>query len=242
MKKQLVIDLGNSRIKLGVFANGLLQDHLIFSDLDDSFSTYITKGAWEKIMVSSTGDWELVEKIQAWVGQIPFFVLEISQVKGIQWAYQNLGSLGKDRIASLKGAQEKWPQKWLCVADAGTCLTLDFLGPDGKHWGGIISPGLQMRFAAMSKFTARLPIAHVSNWQGLLGNSTESCLAAGAVSGMVGEIEFQLKQFKIRHSAETLLVLAGGDADYLAHHLISANFVAPFLVLEGLHSVLSNLG
>ena len=64
---------------------------------------------------------------------------------------------------ALTGLQE-WPElstfsrdQELLVIDAGTAITYDFLS-GGIYKGGNISPGLNMRFRALNRFTGKLPL------------------------------------------------------------------------------------
>jgi type III pantothenate kinase len=241
LKKYLVIDLGNSRAKTGFFQGEIHPDFKVFHNHETGFLDYIKTLNPDGVLVSSTGNEEMERQIASVFNKNPVFFLDYSLIKNIQWAYPEPQNLGKDRMAAIKASVEKWPETVLCVADAGTCLTLDFMDLEGRHLGGIISPGLEMRLESMHQFTARLPRAKKEDFSAIWGNSTLSCLSSGAISGMVSEIEFHFKKLKIKYSAEAKLILTGGNAEYLAHHLNSPNFVAPNLVLEGLYFILKSL-
>lgn len=241
MKKYLVADLGNSRTKTGYFQEGSPPEFRIFTELDSDFGNYCRSLSPDAVLISSTASAEQEKKLAGFFPKEDLNWLHHKMVSGIQWSYPEPEKLGKDRLASLAAAKEKWPGRVLCVADAGTCLTLDFLDAEGKHLGGIISPGMDMRLESMHRFTAGLPRAVSADFAGIFGKSTLACLASGAVTGMVAEIEYHFKYLKINHSAVSVLILTGGNAEYLAHHLNSPNFVAPHLVLEGLYFILRSL-
>ena len=73
--------------------------------------------------------------------------------------YETPETLGTDRIAGVAGAFNLFPQSELLVIDAGTAITYDFLS-EGIYRGGNISPGLNMRFRALNKFTGKLPLVN----------------------------------------------------------------------------------
>ena len=43
-------------------------------------------------------------------------------------------------------------------SDSGTCITYNYVSAEGVFLGGNISPGLEMRFNGLHRFTARLPL------------------------------------------------------------------------------------
>ena len=71
--------------------------------------------------------------------------------------YNNINDLGKDRLAAIIGAINLYSNENILILDIGTCLTIDFIN-NNKYIGGRISPGLKMRYKALNKFTAKLPL------------------------------------------------------------------------------------
>ncbi|MEZ4986968.1 MAG: type III pantothenate kinase [Saprospiraceae bacterium] len=107
--------------------------------------------------------------------------------------------------------------------------------------GGNISPGVQMRLKAMHQFTARLPMVSVqADWQGWIGQSTQTALQNGGVLGAALEVE-ALTQRLENQWPDLHLILTGGDAALLAGHVMvkSSMFVNQNLVLIGLQQILA---
>ena len=81
---------------------------------------------------------------------------------------------------------------WL-VVDAGTCLTMDLVS-GGRHLGGTISPGAQLRLNAMHDHAKALPSIQVPldrqplGHASAMGTSTEHAMLAGVFGGMDAEI------------------------------------------------------
>ena len=67
-------------------------------------------------------------------------------------------TLGIDRMVHAAGATLQFPNQNRLVIDAGTCVTYDFIDESNNYLGGAISPGLQLRYAALHNFTAKLPL------------------------------------------------------------------------------------
>src|SRR5690606_15055978 len=79
----------------------------------------------------------------------PFFVLTAQTALPIALNYHTPHTLGMDRIAAAVGAWHRFPDQNVLVIDAGSCVTYDLVTAAGFFEGGVISPGLRMRFRAM---------------------------------------------------------------------------------------------
>ena len=223
-----------------MLANGHTpDDHVFYNHEADAIARFCAGLVYDRLLVCNTG-WPDREIEQWFAGQKVIF-LHHTLAKAIQWAYPNPEQLGKDRMAGLIGASFLFPEKNICVVDAGTCLTIDALQGNGQHLGGTISPGLNMRLAAMPHFTQKLPQATVNELEGYLGNTARACMAAGAVWGLVSEIEYQVAQLQHGLPTPVEVVLTGGDADFLAQRLKVRNFVVSDLVFQGMQCVLASL-
>lgn len=156
--------------------------------------------------------------------------------------YDTPHTLGPDRIADAAGASLLFPGSAALIADAGTCLTLDLLAAD-CFLGGNISPGLQMRLQAMHAFTASLPLLHTGDLPSELprfGTDTLSAMSAGALGGMISEIQTLYLHTQELHPG-ALLLLTGGDAQTLLPHLQARGLnpcLVPSLAHLGLYSIL----
>ena len=241
-KQFLLIDIGNSYIKSAVYQDDTLLKRISTQKSEEEkIEKIVANGKIEAILISASGQSNVEQSLQHNFPAIPVFHLNHTQVKDIKLAYLQPENLGKDRVAAMLGAQILRPQKNICVVQAGTCLTIDWLLKEGKHLGGTISPGLRMRFNSMHQFTAKLPLSTENEILGLIGNSILSCLASGAIYGIVAEINFQFEAFKNQIGEDAELILTGGDVNNLAHRLKPSNFVATDLVFLGMLKVLKSL-
>lgn len=155
-------------------------------------------------------------------------------------------ALGADRVAAIAAAAYEAPQSDLLVVDAGTAITCDIVR-EGVHLGGSISPGIAMRFEALHEFTAKLPQVETSAYSGFPANSTQSCIAAGVVDGVVAELKMRILDFlESDITSVKKIFFTGGDAKYLENSLKSFNFaraniaVRPELVLDGVAVLSAN--
>lgn len=150
--------------------------------------------------------------------------------------YQTPVSLGKDRIAAVAGAYSLYPDRNILVIDAGTCITYDILTADGKYPGGAISPGIQMRFKAMHTFTGKLPLIEPDDFYGLIGQTTHESMRSGVFNGVIAEITETIRLYKEKFD-NLLVMMTGGDYQFLHNKLKISIFAAPDLVLLGLNEI-----
>ena len=151
--------------------------------------------------------------------------------------YETPETLGADRIALVAAAVFMYPGKNCLVVDTGSCVTYDFISSNGIYRGGAISPGLQMRFKAMHEHTNKLPFVTLKEEFIALGANTQNSILAGAVNGLVFEIEGW--QSSLGRTYEDLtLILTGGDAQFLSKRLKNTIFAHSNFLVQGLCQLL----
>lgn len=153
--------------------------------------------------------------------------------------YRTPETLGADRLAAAIGASKLYPGKAVLIADVGTALTLDVVTRRGEYMGGNISPGLQMRFDALHKFTSKLPRVNFDFEHLYFGEDTKTAIQSGVRWGVVNEIAGAF-QLACRKYGCDLIVTTGGGAPIVGRDLEEVmRGVAPVkyeltLVQEGL--------
>lgn len=130
-----------------------------------------------------------------------------------------------------------FPNRDCLVIDMGTCITYDFLSSKGVYEGGAIAPGVRMRFKAMHRFTARLPMVDPVADAPLTGKSTVASMQSGVVNGVLEEIKGFISRYQSQHG-ELVTVACGGDTLLFENSIKPSIFVAPDLVLTGLNRIL----
>lgn len=231
----LVVDIGNTRIKTASFNKGTLVEKDTFKDLS-GLKVFLERKSFENSIVSSVStDTSLV------IPQLPVqrknIQLTSSLALPITIAYDTPNTLGVDRIAAACGAFQLYPGRDCLVIDMGTCITYDFLSSKGVYEGGAIAPGVNMRFKAMNHFTARLPLAEPVADAPLTGKSTISSMQSGVINGILEEIKGFISRYQSQH-ADLITVVCGGDVVFFENSVKPSIFVAPDLVLIGLNRIL----
>jgi type III pantothenate kinase len=238
VSKKLIIDIGNTLQKLAVFEEKKLVLKEIFNDLDSEklFRFIENNGPFRGIIQSSVviHSRELEDTL-ARAGK--FILLTAHTPIPFKNLYQTPESLGKDRLAAIAGAFSLFPGRNVLVIDAGTCITYDFLTNNGEYLGGGISPGIRMRFKAMHTFTGKLPLIEPDNFDELIGRSTRKSLLSGVYNGVVAETGELIRQYQEKFD-DVLVIITGGDHQFLHNKLKISIFAAPDLVLLGLNEIL----
>ena len=234
----LVIDIGNTRAKLGLFKGQKMQLREVQDKLTVKYlRSFCQENEVQRVALSTTA--KVPEAVERYLKK-NFYYLRLTHqtLLPIVNRYQTPKTLGKDRIAGVVGALDRFPGKNCLVVDAGTCMTYDFLDADANYHGGGISPGIAMRLKAMNAFTARLPLVKQHQAPKLLGFSTESSLQSGGQLGAVMEVEGFIRRYRAEFGKINVL-LTGGDADFFANNLKTKIFVNSNLVLCGLNKILT---
>ena len=171
--------------------------------------------------------------------QFRFIELDELTPVPVKVLYKTPGTLGKDRLAAVVSCNHMFPGKDVLVINAGTCITYDFVNAGSEYPGGVISPGMKMRFSALHNFTDKLPLVNSYLKPELTGNDTESSIISGVMNGIIAEMDGIIEKYKLK-SPELLTVLSGGDAKYFDKSLKNRIFAVPNIVVEGLHIILNH--
>lgn len=235
----LVIDIGNTRTKAGLFAEGrLLRSTVAVQDVAGALRDLLGADRPLRIGLGRVGvaDAELYGFLRAIA---PVTALSGGSPAPIRTAYATPGTLGVDRWAHAVAAAALFPGRPVLAISLGTCITTDLVDADGLHRGGLISPGQVMRARAMHAFTAALPEVIPPDDPPLLGLTTDGALAAGIHHGIRAELGHTIAQLRTSWP-DLAVVLTGGDAVRYAKALENGIFAHPYLTLIGLRILLSH--
>lgn len=235
----LIIDAGNTKIKLAIFRKrALLHDEHVEQDafVDAIKSIFKRYPKIAQAIISNVG---ALDDDQIKVVSIFCKVHELSYNSKIPFknSYTSPQTLGVDRIALVTAAYYRAPHSNTLIIDAGTCVTYDIINDFDEYLGGAISPGIQMRYLAMNKQTANLPYLQKEEVLDYIGNSTANCMHSGVVNGISNEIDGVINQYESRFKDLTV-ILTGGDAQFLSKRLKNTIFADSKFLLKGLNYLL----
>lgn len=233
----LVIDWGNTSLKAGWFAESTVVESARFASPEELLVN-LAEHPIKHVLVSSTSRAadELRQRLTGLAMDVRVF--DSQTPVPIRKAYDTPNTLGADRVAAAVGAMTLFPGQDCLILDLGTCLTADLVDQEGVFQGGLISPGLHMRFRAMHEQTARLPLVKPpSDWPALTAKNTQTAMQSGIMNGFAFELNGIVEQYR-RERQGIVVVLCGGDAVAFESRLKPPIFVAPELVLIGLNRIL----
>lgn len=242
----LLFDVGNTSCKWRLMFGDLLVcfgRDLVIGDVD--FPVLIQRHISRmnfvgrlRIVVSSVASDEqniaLYQYLQSTLGVYAEFVVVLRDFVGVRAAYAELANLGVDRWLAMIAAYNEFKSSCL-VIDAGTAITVDVLGDDGRHLGGMIAPGLNLAGGALYSNTAKVKFDGVNfNPDSSLGESTVECVNLGVSMMIDGFVNGALS----RWCAEASVVIwSGGDGKKLfdeCDHEVGTHCIRESLVFDGL--------
>ena len=235
----LIVDVGNTSIKLAVFEDRELisrttcdhQDFLIRLDKTSNDFKRI-----EHAIVSSVGGFDN-QYLSALKKRYRLFTIYKKTKLPFKNRYKTPNTLGLDRIALMSAASLKYENKTVLVIDAGTCVTYDIKNLKNEYLGGAISPGLYMRYKALNAFTEGLPLLEREESILDIGNTTDTSIHLGVVMGLVNEIDGFIDRYSKKY-ADLTIILTGGDSVFLLDRLKNDIFANSNFLLEGLNYIL----
>jgi type III pantothenate kinase len=233
-----VLDLGNTSVKAAIFENGneLVVKRVSLGDLGNVIDRFIDQYHPKHLIVSSVSATK--EELTVLIDdRLDWLWFDNTCKLPISIEYQSIETLGSDRLAGLMGVFEEYPQKNVLVIDSGTCITYDLLTYDNRYFGGSISPGLEMRYKSLNKFTKNLPLLGAKPEPNLIGQTTSDSMHSGVVKGIEYEMKGVINAYADRFGS-LVVVFTGGDAINFANEVKNTTFAHLNLVLVGLNKIL----
>ena len=234
----LTIDVGNTRIKCAVFEQNSIIELIVLSNDNcvENIKNVLKKyPEISNLIVSSVGkisksdflSLEKTIKVDFITNETPLPFTNL---------YATPKTLGIDRMVLAAGAVLKFPQQNRLIIDAGTCITYDYINCENQYLGGAISPGFRLRYQSLNNYTAKLPLLTLENQIEFIGNSTEQSIHSGVVNGLINEVNGFIEKFESQNS-NFIIILTGGDADFLAKRLKNTIFANSNFLIESLNHI-----
>ncbi len=253
----LVIDIGNTRLKWGIYAHALPGADLLargavpLEDID-----FLWQQHWRHLsckpeaMLGCVVAGEAIKRrveeqlVEGW-GLKPRWVSASMQAGGVTNGYEHPQRLGADRWAAIIGARQRalkvsatQPPPVLAVM-VGTAVTVDAVDADGHFMGGLILPGFGLMYRALESGTAglKVPTGEVKDFP----KNTSDALMSGGTDAIAGAIERSLRRLRHHSGREPLLIMSGGAVSRLSHVDELPTSVVENLIFEGLLTLSAEL-
>lgn len=158
--------------------------------------------------------------------------------------YDTPETLGTDRLALAAGAWERYgrkktPARAVIAIDAGTALTYEVIAATGDYLGGAIAPGPRLMAAALHQGTAQLPDVPLEPPSSPVGRSTETALQSGILFGFLDGVKGMLVRLQASVGTPPVIVVTGGWAALLRHHVPEIDDADSHLVLHGIRAIMA---
>ena len=235
----LVLDVGNSLLKIALFEKSELIQKFKFSEnykrnIEDIISKYKVTHS----IISNVG--RIDDSIINILKKSTNLLLVSNQLKiPFKNLYKSKNTLGQDRLALVSAAAFNFPNENVLIVDIGSCITYDFKNNNNEYLGGGISPGISMRFKSLNTFTSNLPLIDFDSIYQLIGNSTKNSITSGVVNGTISEINGIIQQYR-EEFKNIRIILTGGDSNFLLKRIKNTIFADRNFLLIGLNKLLED--
>lgn len=146
--------------------------------------------------------------------------------------------VGIDRLLDAVAANHlRRPDRAAILVDLGSAITVDLVSAQGAFLGGSIMPGIGMSARALHEFTDLLPrikMAELSTPPPALGTATEPAMRSGLYWGAVGAIRQLIERLSEGLEAPPEVFLSGGAGPAVAELLGESVRHVPHLTLAGI--------
>ena len=159
---------------------------------------------------------------------------------GVRVGYFEPWRLGVDRFVAAVGAHELLPGIPLCVVGVGTAMTVDLIGANGRHHGGVIIPAPALMVSTLFARTHGIHRRARGGGSGrsastrLFARSTREGVVQGARHAAAALIDRAVEEGRTLLGRTPLVVLTGGEMVAVRPLLRSSAVGVPDLVLRGL--------
>ena len=241
----IAIDVGNTSISIGIFANDLLVSKIsIKTKQNDELNNFLTELNLKKseitgfIISSVVPD---VTKLLARLSKERFnivpLVVDYRTKTGLKITYAAPSQVGSDRIVNAVAAYNLYGAPAI-VVDCGTATTFDLVSEEREYLGGIICPGIGMSLNALYRDTALLPrVKLLQKPTSIIGKDTTQSIQIGIVYGFSSMIDGIVERLKKEFSTPPKVIGTGGWSSLISQYSKSIQKTDPDLTLQGLRLI-----
>lgn len=263
-KSLVAADIGNTRLKLGVFDRPLPTNDLPEPTAEFALPLLNRSGnfdrealaAWCRSNITDDATWIVSSVHRGAANQLIGAITAQSKEQGHNWIVRELTRgdvplvvkldeperVGIDRLLGAVAADFlRQPGGSVIVVDLGTVTKLALLTEPGTFEGGAMLPGLVMSARVLEEQTDALPYVDVGQWRhppAPLGKATEPAIEAGLFWGTLGAIRELIARLAEGVPDRPAVIVTGGAAPLVAEALASTSDFPvrhlPHLVLSGI--------
>ena len=247
----LVLDIGNSNVKIGVFrGDNLVASWRVATDvrrMPDEYAilllnllqtreiapSSVREGAMCSVVPPLTAVFG--EDFQRYFNLTPLVVGEDVRT-GVRILYDSPRDVGADRIVGAAAAFRLYGGP-VIVVEFGTATVFDAVTREGDYLGGAIHPGLHVVAESLFTSTSQLRRIELTRPSHAIGRNTIEAIQSGVVLGHVGLVEGMVRRFKSELGDDARVIATGGLATLVAGTSTIFTTVNEDLILQGLRMI-----
>lgn len=245
----LVMDVGNTNIKVGVFEGdkllnswrmeskaGRTADEYAVTLLNILERSGLDVRQIEGVVMSSvipSLNYTLEHMVEYYIRK-PMIVAGPGVKSGINVKYENPKEVGADRIVNSLAAYRLYGGPCI-VIDFGTATTFNVINESGEFIGGVICPGIKLSTDALTNNAAKLPRIELIKPERVVGKSTVANMQSGIIYGFIGMVDYLVRKIKSETGfADAKVIATGGFSELIAEEGNIIDKVDKTLTLTGL--------
>ena len=221
MSPNVVVDVGNTRIKWGLCDAGAVVRTASLGDDPDEWDRQLAQwplegNAWVLAGVQPHRAERLRNWLEARGQQVVILTGAVNLPLNINLPHPDRA--GIDRLLNAVAAKSRLaPGQGAILVDAGSAVTVDWLDESHAFQGGCIFPGLDLMAEALHRHTALLPrVAVALPVPTLPGKSTIPAMQVGLFLAVSGGIREAVRLYSEMATAPPQVFFTGGQAPLLA--------------------------
>jgi type III pantothenate kinase len=245
----LTVDIGNSRIKWAswqaekIVARGAVAYTADNStDVFDELFSVVEKPAF--IFAACVAGNKLSKSLDEWSRQhwklgVEYLKTE-KQFNNIINAYEDPEQHGVDRWAAVVASHQSCPGFSVCVINAGTAITFDFINKNGQHLGGYILPSYVTMHKALLADTANVKsVFNVQFYENSVPDNTDGAVNQGLHLLLQAGIREICQSAKQKMDSPMQIIVSGGFARTILDYPDMPSMIhKPDLVMQGLFEIM----
>jgi type III pantothenate kinase len=252
MTPDVIVDIGNSRMKWGRVESGRITRQIALP-LDDP--SMWTAAAAKARTLGPVDHWaftgvvpEAIDRFENWLidSQFEYHFLTnaelLSRAKPFSTIVREPDRIGIDRLLNAYAAHCRCPKRVAIAISVGTAMTIDAVLAEGVHIGGAILPGPAIMSRSLHEETAQLPPIVMTRPHYELGIDTESAISCGISAALRGAADLLVSQCVNRHGPASIVITGGGSPMFAGFTFTAETDPAAIddtLTLDGILRVMS---
>ena len=251
----LVMDVGNTNIKVGLFDGEDLRDsYRISTEKSKTSDEYgvtlmnlLREGGYKKTDVNGIIFSSVNPALNYTLNHMCNYYFKINPMHvgpgiktGHNLKYKDPKEIGSDRIVNSVAVHEIY-KKTTIVIDFGTATTFNIVTEQGEFLGGAIAPGIKVTAEALTEAGAKLPRIELIKPKNVIAKTTIMNMQSGIINGFIGLCEYMVRKIKeeLYQMGETdvIVVATGGMCELIAKEEKIIDIRDRTLTLKGLKKI-----